>query len=376
MANNEDPAAGSSEYELVGEQVRIFQRGRTWHVNFQHGNKQHRQSLKTENKKEARRRALRIEAELSTGRWQATIETATVEQAITAYKEFLGAEERAPKTLSKYFKVFQRVAALAQERRVTNLSGIDRKFIDAYRAMRTKENAAIKTKYTETVVIRQLVNFALSRDMIATDPLKGLKLKKPKPTPQPCWTHEEVAAILAASPADLRPLLTLLAETGARFGEMAWLTWDDVDTAANVLRIQPKEGWKPKTGDQRAVPISPTVAAVLATLPKRWPWIVTMPGTRQHPAPGRQWTERKALSGLKRVLKQIGLDGKLHTFRHSFISNALVKGTPVAVVREWVGHVDDKVIRHYTHVHSDASQEAMRRLAAANQVLVNKEERS
>jgi integrase len=87
-----------------------------------------------------------------------------------------------------------------------------------------------------------LINFALSGDMIAVDPLKGLTLKKPKPTPQPCWTLDQMIKILAATPPALLPLLTLLAETGMRIGEAAWLIWEDVDLSANVVRIQPKDG--------------------------------------------------------------------------------------------------------------------------------------
>jgi len=42
--------------------------------------------------------------------------------------------------------------------------------------------------------------------------------------------------------------------------------------------------------------------------------------------------------------------GKLHTFRHSFISKTLAKGIPNATVRSWVGHVSDEMLRRYTHV--------------------------
>jgi hypothetical protein len=45
----------------------------------------------------------------------------------------------------------------------------------------------------------------------------------------------------------------------------------------------------------------------------------------------------------------------------------LLNGIPVAVVREWVGHVDEEVIKLYTHVHNSASQSAMQRLEDANQ---------
>jgi len=375
MATNADPAGGADGSERVGEYVRIFQRGKVWYANFQHGGKQHRPSLNTMSKKEARRQALQIEVKLTAGKWNLAPEAAKVTEAIAAYLAFLRDEGRSPKTLSKYTKVFERVAELSQQRKVHNLLGIDLAFIDAYRAMRTKLKAAPKTKYTESVIVRQLVTFALSRKMLAIDPLQGLKLKKPKPTPQPCWTLEEVKAILAASPKELKPPLTLLAETGMRFGELAWLTWDDVDLKANVLRIQPKDEWKPKTGDCRAVPISAPMRTVLDGLPRRWRWVVTMPPSALHAELGRQWTERRLLSLLKKVLAGLQLPGKLHTFRHAFISNALLEGTAVAVVKEWVGHVDQQVLDLYTHVHDDASQMAMQRLTEANQRL-QKEEKS
>lgn len=375
MATDDDPANGADGSEQVGEHVRLFKRGRIWYANFQFGGKQHRPSLNTTSKKEARRQALQIDVKLSAGKWNPTPEAATVTQAVTSYLDFLRAEERAPKTLSKYTKVFERVAALAIGRKVKNLTGIDLAFVDAYRRQRTDDDAAAKTKYTETVIIRQLVTFALSRNMLSTDPLRGLKLKKPKPTQQPCWTPEQVVAILAAAPEVVRPAFALLAETGMRFGELAWLTWDDVDFGANALRIRPKDGWKPKTGDCRAIPISPAIRTVLDDLRRRWRWVVTMPPSASHPESGRQWTERRLLSALKKILAGLRLPGKLHTFRHAFISNALLNGTPVAVVKEWVGHVDEQVIKLYTHVHNDASQAAMLRLAEANQ-RQQKEEKS
>lgn len=96
--------------------------------------------------------------------------------------------------------------------------------------------------------------------------------------------------------------------------------------------------------------------------------MVTMPASKICPKLGRQWTERKLLVALKAVLKALKLPGKIHTFRHAFISNALIRNTPVAVVREWVGHVDEQILKLYTHVHDEASQAAMQRLAEANNI--------
>jgi hypothetical protein len=55
-----------------------------------------------------------------------------------------------------------------------------------------------------------------------------------------------------------------------------------------------------------------------------------MPPSPACPAAGRQWTERRPLAALKAVLKPLGMSGKLHTFRHYFISNALLNKTPEA----------------------------------------------
>lgn len=55
----------------------------------------------------------------------------------------------------------------------------------------------------------------------------------------------------------------------------------------------------------------------------------------------------------------------MHTLRHAFISHALTQGTPEAIVRDWVGHVDRDVIKRYTHVADEASQSAMQRLTSA-----------
>jgi len=101
-----------------------------------------------------------------------------------------------------------------------------------------------------------------------------------------------------------------------------------------------------------------------------------MPPSKQKPEPGQQWTERRLLDGLKRAIKPLGLKGKLHTYRHAFISGALLAGTPVAVVREWIGHVDARIIDLYTHVHNDASQAAMLRLAKAKKPPTEKQQES
>jgi integrase len=68
---------------------------------------------------------------------------------------------------------------------------------------------------------------------------------------------------------------------------------------------------------------------------------------------------RTALLDLQTVLDELELSGRLHTFRHAFVTHALISGTPPAVVRDWVGHLDPEMIRDYTHIVDNTSKSRM-----------------
>ena len=244
----------------------------------------------------------------------------------------------------------------ADMRRQSSIANLNAEFADSFRAMLHKRGRKLKTIYTALVILRSLTRFALHRRMTDVDPLPGSKLRKPKPRPQPCWTPLEADEIVGAAPDRYRPYFTCLRETGCRAGEAKYLTWDDIDYEQKLLHIRPKDEWKPKSGDQRKVPMTPKLIEMLQSLPRAGRWVFTAPVTRLHPQAGRQISERRALRALKRVLRHLERVGHLHTFRHTFISQALTSGVPEAVVRDWVGHVDPAVIRLYTHISLEVSQ--------------------
>src|SRR5207253_1822116 len=146
--------------------------------------------------------------------------------------------------------------------------------------------------------------------------------------------------------------------------------WEDVDFDRGVVYVRAKEGWRPKTGDERAVPMTPRVRAMLQALPRPHRWVFTAAPSKRYPKGGHQVSARHLLVSLKRVLKKLGLRGHLHTFRHAFISFALTQGIAEAIVREWVGHVDSEILKLYTHVHDSVSQAAMQRLTRADNQLL------
>ena len=258
------------------------------------------------------------------------------------------------------------IKAQAEKAKISNVSKLNADFADSWREALRKKSQAPKTIYGKLVILRSLTLFALRRRLTDVDPLVGYKLRKPKPKPQPCWSPDEADQILLAATETYRPYFTFLRETGCRAGEGKYLTWDDVDFKRKVILIRPKDDWKPKTGDQRKVPVTERLATVLRALLCRGRWVFVAAPTSVHPNAGRQISERRALLALKRVLTSLKLKGHLHTFRHTYISQALSAGVPEAIVRSWVGHVDPNVIRLYTHISDEVSKSYVSRFSAAS----------
>lgn len=192
-----------------------------------------------------------------------------------------------------------------------------------------------------------------------------MKIPRPIRTPQPYWTRDQVEKILATTRPHYRPAFHFFAETGCRIGEAVWLGRGDVDLATKVVHIRPKEGCRPRTGDQRVSPLSAQLCSTLVALQRLSKWVFTAPVTARFPKPGRQISDRRALAHLKVVLKKLGLPGHLHTFRHSFISHALISGAQEAVVREWIGHVDAEIMKLYTHIADRHSKKMMDQILPA-----------
>lgn len=372
MNDNSNARIGGASFEKVGEFVAIYCRGEAWYINYQHAGRQVRHSLKTKSKKEARRKALIIEKEILAGDHKQAKRAPLISAVVAEYLDHLTAEGRTPKTVDKYRFCFNLLQEVADRRHLTRISQVDLTLVDQYRAARktgdeNRKPAKPKTVHNDTVTIRQLVNFARRRGLITEDPLRNLKIKKPKRTPQPCWTRTEVDQILAGSKTPFTAPLTFLAETGTRVGEAKWLTWEDVDFVRRLIHIRPKEGWKPKSGDERVVPMSDALVTMLMALPRVASWVFVARVTARNPTPGRQISERRLLQYLKRVLKRLGLRGHLHTFRHSFISFAAYEGISERVLRKWIGHVDQQILDWYFHLSDPDSQAAMDRLSQATE---------
>jgi site-specific recombinase XerD len=351
----------TNQSELVGERARIYKRADTWHCTVQHNGKQIRRTLKTPNKKAARQRALELERELSETSSRPSAPP-TLQEVVERYLAKCAADRLARDTIRRYTRVLTQWVDLATEKGICTVAEVDAALMDDFCQWRTEHGCLQSTVRTDVTTIRQLIRYAVSRWKLPENPLSDYRLRTPSRRPQPFWTASEMESILQLASDDLRSQLTVLADTGLRISELKWLTWNDVDLALNVIHVRSKAGWRTKTGNIRAVPLSDRVRSILENRPRDFRWVFTAPPSTQYPEGGRQISRARMLARLKKLLVQLGLQGHLHTFRHSFVSRALINNTAESVVREWVGHVDASILQHYSHVASQQSQAAMREL--------------
>jgi integrase len=192
----------------------------------------------------------------------------------------------------------------------------------------------------------------------ATDnPVRLLhKSKRPKVRPSDVhyFTDDELARLWPALAALERPVIVALCKTavatGARFGELAALRWDDVNLLDRSVRIARTYTAKvgettPKSGEARTIDLTPPAAAVLEA------WFRDSGGQglvfASDLAPGHlddAAVLRQALypamtaADIPRMGAHGGRKRTFHSFRHTFARLALEGGAEITWVKEQLGH--------------------------------------
>lgn len=155
-----------------------------------------------------------------------------------------------------------------------------------------------------------------------------------------CLQREQLTSWFKAVSELSNPVLSAYLQslllTGARRRELSALQWTDVDFQWLSMTIRDKvEG-------ERTIPLTPYVAYLLASLPRRNEWVFSSPssanGQIAEPTPAH-----------KRALIKAGLpDLTLHGLRRSFGSLAEWTETPAGVVAQIMGHKPSAIAeKHY-----------------------------
>jgi len=173
-----------------------------------------------------------------------------------------------------------------------------------------------------------------------------------------CYLAEEVEKIVDAAKEQYKALFKLAAETGARAGELYALTVNDLLFDSNVVRVN-KSMYNQKTGSPKTknatrwINVKLYVMEMLkAHLNGRTEGLVFQ-SRRKTPLVNCVVLNKH----LHPLLRKLGLErGGMHGFRHHRVSTLVMAGTPMVVIKKWIGHGSEEMVNRYTHLRPNFMQ--------------------
>lgn len=163
---------------------------------------------------------------------------------------------------------------------------------------------------------------------------------------------EWFAAVRRITNPSISAYLQVLLLTGARPGEIIAMQWDDVNMGRRSLTI------RDKVESTREIPLTPYVAALLAGLPKRGPFVFT---SLNRPDIAIS-TPAKPLAI---ICRESGTDVTLHGLRRSFKTLAEWLDISAGVIAQLMGHKPSAIAeKHYTRRPLDRLREHHNRIEA------------
>lgn len=290
--------------------------------------------------------------------------------------------QASPRTIAAYRDTFRLLLGFAQQRTgkapsQLEIDDLDAPMIAAFLDhLETERHNTARTRNARRAAIRSLFNYAA-----VCHPKHAAVIQRVLAIPQKltdtktiAFLHDDEIEALVAAPDrgtwEARrdhALIYLAVHTGLRVSELTALNQADVhlDTGPH-LRCEGK-GRK-----QRAVPFSPTTAAVLRV------WLQERQGTANDPLFCTRTGRRLTRDAIARRLQRHAVTAaqtcptlatkKLtpHVLRHTAAMQLLAAGVDIAVIALWLGHADLRSTQAYVHADLAIKERALEKTAPAS----------
>jgi integrase len=208
-----------------------------------------------------------------------------------------------------------------------------------------------KTVRNRVATFRLLWNSAKAWQYVLHDPCEGLVLEKWDRPEQPSFSLEDVTKIIQAAPAPYDLVFWLAFETGVRRGEICALNVGHVDLPNRIIVVRDSRWNRHITANKSRKPRVFSLSPQLVERLKPYidgraadePLFLSKMKKRLHP-------DNFVKRNLKPILKELGLSGAMHAFRHGNATVLDQLNAPMKVRQERLGHVDPKTTMGYTHL--------------------------
>lgn len=302
---------------------------------------------------EARKQVIKLKGETSTGKDPQAEEKArkaviTVDEYFTShYLPYVMQRIRSWKRYEELHRLY-----ISPEFGHLRLNQIERKHVQTYHGSLLKRNLSPASADHVVKLFKAAMNIAVTWDMAASNPIKGVPLFNAFNQIERIPTDEKLEQLLSVL--QTHPNRTVcnivmwLLCTGARLNEALQATFDQIDITSRMWRIPAAHS---KSKKVRSIPLNDSALYILEQLNKENQYLFINRKTgKPMKSIMKQWSLIRAKAGLNSF--------RLHDARHTFASKLVNNGRTLYETQQILGHSDPKVTMRYAHLSRSTLLEA------------------
>ncbi len=275
----------------------------------------------------------------------------------------------APTTLEKYTSILGDFLRFLGTRAHVSIEAITTDDLLRYRDQLLEEGRAPRTvNITVRKILKRPFQAAVNEGYLSRNPVAAIRHLQDVSVEKGVFTPEQIRLLVDTATGDWKGLVLAGYYSGARLGDLARLTWGQVDLEERSIAFTQK-----KTGAKIKVPIHPELEDYLlsGSVPDdgRKPLFPKLYHLRGSGKTGLSSSFRRLMdragiaAGIAR--EKSGAAGRsvsslsFHSLRHSFTSALANAGVPAELRQKLTGHADAKSHATYTHHEFEVVREAL-----------------
>lgn len=326
---------------------------RFWYVQFQLNGRTFVKSTRTTDRKSAEKVEAQVKAEAYAEGVLGKKKSTSVSEALL---RFLASKEGTPSYRNLIRRKKALLSTMSGSSPIASLTNAD---LDRHKRMRTLQGRAPQTIKHELNLVMGAIRYAKRNGFDIPDltppPVKipGGKLrylsideeKRLLGELDPNRVGNGLAPVDEREPKKLQAmhdnydLIIILLDTGARYNEVASLTWDQIDVENRLIRL-----WRSKVENESILFMTTRVANVIANRAAartgKFLFSNSKGGARGY-----------SIIAIRKAFDRAGLhDCSVHTLRHTHASRLIQNGMSVYEVKAVLGHADIRTTMRYAHL--------------------------
>jgi integrase len=313
----------------------VFKRGRIWWLRYTVGNRQVRESAKTTRKAEAEALLNKRLADIFQGRYFPHRRQADL--TFSGLKVMWLSAKKGKATLSHDEQRFRRIVDhFGPSKLISTVSAED---IDGFKEALLQSTTSRGTPMAPATVNRYLAllrsafRLAGRRRYKHSDPMAGVEMLPENNDRDRICSPEEHEQLVEHADPELRLVVEFGYWMGMRLGEIANLTWDQIDLKHGFVRLRRKDT---KEAAAKQVPLASELVEILKEEPRR--------------INGRLFVSRSDTLSTRfaELTRKQGIsDLRFHDLRHTAVTRLRRAGVDILVIQHITGHKTLSMLARY-----------------------------